>query len=250
MSLLASRGVNSHRCAGYVWTLPPGAHHSALGPLGPSEPLRPRPAPSGGVAHWPRAGHTFPAQRRPRRLRPEGLTNRRRPRVPPSRSPGLRPKTCGSRGRFGVYLLTTHPLPSSPPTPPQPTPGSLDASLTRCWCPGRGPPPDSPSLPHRDVAPGRGVVMKGVQAGLRPGDTPGPAPGWGVWPRAAPAPPARGSAERGHLSSLRRFIWGGEQGVGGLSWWRGRLIYRQACFEAPHPGCGSAEHGGWWSPPI
>ena len=58
------------------------------------------------------------------------------------------------------------------------------------------------------------MVMKGVQAGLRPGDTPGPAPGWGVWPRAASAPPACGGAELGHLSSLCRFIWGGEQGGG------------------------------------
>ena len=58
--------------------------------------------------------------------------------------------------------------------------------------------------------------MKGVQAGLRPGDTPGPTPGWGEWPRAAPAPPAHGGAERGHLSSLRRFIWGGEWGGGAV----------------------------------
>ena len=210
MSLPASWDNNSHQCAGCVWTLPPGAHRSALGPLGPSEPLRPWPAPSRGHTHWPRAGHTFRAQRRPRRPSPTGGG-------PGSRQaalPAWGPRCAGARGRFGVCLLTIHPLPSPPPPSPQPTPRSLDSALTRRQCPGRGPPPDSPGLSHRDAAPGGGSVMKGVQVGLRPGDTSGPAPGWGVWPRAALAPPARGGTELGHLSSLRRFIWGGELGGG------------------------------------
>lgn len=120
------------------------------GSLGPSEPLRPWPAPSGGAAHQPRAGHTFPAQRWSRRPSPTGGS-------PGSRQatlPACSPRCSGAGGQFGVCLLTIQPLPSPPPPSPQPTPRSLDAALMRHQCPGRGPPPDSPGLSHRDAAPG------------------------------------------------------------------------------------------------
>ena len=235
MSLPASRGDNSHRCAGCVGLCRPGPITRPWDPWDPGTVRAPQGAactlwrPCTQTQGWPHLSCPETAKEAASR-RPH-----QQEAAPGPAKPLSRPGTQGVQepGRFGVCLLTTHPLPSSPPTPPQPTPRSLDASLTRCQCPGRGPPPDSPSLSHRDAAPGRGVVMKGVQAGLHPGDTPGTPPGWGVWPLAAPAPPARSGAERGHLSSLRRFIWGGERGVGALSWWRGRLIYRQACFEAP-----------------
>lgn len=82
--------------------------------------------------------------------------------------------------------------------------------------PWKGPTPDSPGLSNRDRAPRVVERTQAEQTRLHPSDTTAPGGVCGLGPPMAPSAgftqlPAQPAADRGHLSSLRRFIWGGER---------------------------------------